>query len=461
MAAGDAALAQHHAALRALCARWKAPVVGLREDQQVGHRAGLQRQRQRGGASAAGAQPVGTAQRFAPLVERCIQLRRQHARGQGFQRVKAAHGAERVLHVVAGHQHRDAACTGFLHQRQATLARCAAGGGVLQQQVGDGQRDQGDGALCHRVERGEGGGFVLCSQGAGVAADHMAFKAQFLDQCGRGRQALGAGVQFFVHMQVHVQAAVLCGFEQVAQRLRVPVGGMHKAAQQGAGAARSHGGGQPQGGAAVCVQVQGDQAHALQRDAVGPVVCQCAQHVPGQWPRVGLPPVAVGAQVHGACVVGPLQRAAGAGVDVCFGPALAIHHHGLDGAQQAGLDHPHAGQGEGLVQVGVRIHQAGQHQRACYVPHRAVGRWLGAMGQHLHDAALGQLQVGQCGLVALLRPRCGQQPARQPGAQDVVGSAGCVHTVALRNWSYAKRAMAWPTRALKAASRGGVATFMW
>ena len=226
MAAGDAALAQHHTAL---CARWKAPVVGLREDQQVSHRARLQRQRR--GASAAGAQPVGAAQRFAPLVERCIQLRSQHTRGQGFQRVKAAHGAERVLHVVAGDQHRDAACTGLLHQRQAPLARRAAGGGVLQQQVGDGQRDQRDRALCHRVERGEGRGLVLCGQRAGVAADHMAFKAQFFEQCGGGRQALGAGVQFFVHMQVHVQPVVLCGFQQVAQRLRVPVGGMHKAAQ--------------------------------------------------------------------------------------------------------------------------------------------------------------------------------------------------------------------------------------
>jgi len=67
----------------------------------------------------------------------------------------------------------------------------------------------------------------------------------------------------------------------------------------------------------------------------------------------------VGAQVHGAGVVGPLQRSAGAGVDVGLGPALAVHHHGLDGAQQAGLDHTHAGQGEGLVQVGVRIDQAG------------------------------------------------------------------------------------------------------
>ena len=285
----------------------------------------------------------------------------------------------------------------------------------------------------HGVERGEGRGLVLCRQRAGVAADHMAFKAQLLEQCGGGRQALGAGVQFFVHMQVHVQPVVLCGFQKVAQRLRVPVGGMHKAAQQCAGAAGGHGGGQPQGGAAVRIQVQGDQAHALQRDAVGPVMGQCAQHVPGQWLCVGLPPVAVGAQVHGARVVGPLQRAAGAGVDVGFGPALAIHHHGLDGAQQAGFDLSHARQGEGLVQVGVRIHQAGQHQRACYVPHRAVGRWLGAMGLHLQDAALGQVQIGQCGLVALLRPCGGQQPARQPCAQDVVGSTGCVHAVALRN----------------------------
>ena len=289
----------------------------------------------------------------------------------------------------------------------------------------------------------------------------MAFETQLLEQCGRGRQALGAGVQFFVHMQVHVQPVVLCGFQKVAQRLRVPVGGMHKAAQQCAGAAGGHGGGQPQGGAAVRIQVQGDQAHALQRDSVCPVVGQCAQHVPGQWLRVGLPPVAVGAQVHGACVVGPLQRAAGAGVDVGFGPALAIHHHGLDGAQQAGFDLSHARQGEGLVQVGVRIDQAGQQQRARHVPHRAMWCTGCAVGQHVHDAALGQLQVGQCGLVALLRPGGGQQPARQPGAQDVVGGVGCVHAVALRTWSYAKRAIAWPTRALKAASRGGVATFMW
>ena len=50
------------------------------------------------------------------------------------------------------------------------------------------------------------------------------------------------------------------------------------------------------------------------------------------------------------------------------------------------------------------------------------------MGQHLHDAALGQLQVGQCGLVALLRARACSYAAVL-GAQTLTIYVGIVFPV--------------------------------
>ena len=281
----------------------------------------------------------------------------------------------------------------------------------------------------------------------------MAFEAHGLQQRCRGGQATGSGVEFFVHVQVDVQPVVLCGFEQVAQGLRVPIGGMHKAAQQRTGPAARHRGGQGHGGAAIGVQVQRDQAHALQRQAAGPGFGQFAQHRPGQGLCIGLPPVAVGAQVRHAGLIGPLQGAASALAHVGLGPAAAVHHHGFDGTQQPRLHRAHARQSEGLVQVGVGVHQAGQYQCAVQVPGTGDVLVLRLMRLHALHAAIGEAQVGQSGLRPGAGPGWRQQPAWQASALQ---QGGGVH-----RGPHANRAMARPTLMRNASSRGVVATFMW
>jgi hypothetical protein len=96
----------------------------------------------------------------------------------------------------------------------------------------------------------------------------------------------------------------------------------------------------------------------------------------------------------------------------------------------------------------VGVDEAGQHEGAGKVP--ALGRGHGVIGgaHRLHAPGV-ERNARQHRHAIALRPVGGQQPARQP---RVVEQHGRVH---------AKRAMAWPTRAMKRLSWGSVATFMW
>jgi hypothetical protein len=208
----------------------------------------------------------------------------------------------------------------------------------------------------------------------------------------------------------------------------------------------------------VFEQRQLDEAHLLQAHLAGPFLRQLGHHGPGHGQRLGLPPVDVRAHVRGAAFPGPLQAALGALAHVGGRPVHAVGQHRVDGAEQAGSHLLHARQGEGLVEVRVRVDEAGQGERAGEVPGaggRGCGAGLGVNvgGPHrVHATGLDGNAREHRHAVAL-RPVGGQQPARQPHVvEHRRGSDGRVH---------AKRAIALPTLAMKRFSWGSVATFMW
>ncbi|MCY1520552.1 hypothetical protein D9M68_553340 [compost metagenome] len=409
--------------------------VGLGEQHEVGLGAG-QRGRRRGGGAL---QPVAAAQRLRPVVEGIVELCDERGRAQRLDRVEAAEAAERVLHVVAREQQRNAARMRFLDQRDAALARRAPGDGVLQQQVGGGQRHHGDRRARHGVQRGEGLRLGLGRQRAEVAADHAAFVADLAQQARGGLQADGRGVEFLVHVQVDVEVARLRRNQQVAQGVLAPVGGVHEAAEQRVRSGGLHLLRQAQGLRRVFEQRQLDERDLLQSHAAGPFLRQLGHHGPGHRQRVGLPPVDVRAHVRGAAFPRPLQAARCALAHVGGRPVHAVGQHRVDRAEQAGLHLLHARQRERLVQVRVRVDEGGEGERAGEVP--AGARRDVPRGLHRPDAAGLDGDACEFRHPVALRPVGGQQPARQP---CVVQQRGRVH---------AKRAPAEPAGALVSIDR--------
>ncbi|WP_382326819.1 hypothetical protein ACFJGX_19495 [Hydrogenophaga sp. UC242_50] len=257
-----------------------------------------------------------------------------------------------------------------------------------------------------------------------VAADHAAGEADVAQQQRDEGQALRAGIEFLVHVQVQVQIDRLRGVHEVAQGVGVPVAGVHETAEQ---RVRAGGGDAARQGprlVAVLEQAELDQGDLFEPHAAAPFGGEFGGHLPRQGRGAGVPPVDVGAQVRGSGLPGPLQAALGALAQVGVGPVGAVADHRVDRAEQAGLHGAHARQDEGLVQVRVRIDHPGQHRRALHVPALAGDPDGAGDGRGAGHTALGQFQQRQGRAGAVGGPVGRQQPARQPRVGDEVGGGG-------------------------------------
>ena len=261
-----------------------------------------------------------------------------------------------------------------------------------------------------------------------MAADHAAAEARRTHDLRAGGETTGARVQLFVDVQVDVEPADIGGGEEVLQRDAAPVGRVDEAAHARSRATGSDAARERVGDGRVGAERERHQGDALEPHPAFPLGGETLERAPGNGHRVGLPPVDVGANVHDAGGMRPVEPARSAFMHVRRGPPQPVAVHGLDGTEQSGALRDGAAGGERLVEVGVRIDEAGQYRRAVEMPRvggatrsASVGgrsRGMPPRGLHDRDAAMLEVQVGKRGDASRERPFGRQDPARQARSDE-------------------------------------------